>query len=237
MQSFEGVIKYKEMGVEKNLEILRKRIEEAASRAGRTTDDIEIVAVTKGVGIERIIEAIECGISVIGENRVQEAREKYERLGRRVSWHLVGHLQRNKAKKAVEIFDLIHSADRLEILEEINKSALKYGKIQRVLLQVNISGEETKFGFSQEEILEIYPTLSDLERIKIEGLMGIGPYGGDMEAIRRSFRSLREIFERMNGEGAKMRYLSMGMSDDFEIAIEEGANLLRIGRAIFGERP
>jgi hypothetical protein len=219
-----------------NLERLHRRIEEAASRAGRDPAEIDVVAVTKGVSVERINEAIRAGIRVIGENRVQEAREKYEKIGNKVSWHFIGHLQRNKTKKAVEIFDLIHSADRLEILEEINKFATKCGKIQRVLLEVNISGEDTKFGFFPEEVFNVVPELGNFHNVQIEGLMGIGPYGKDLEAIRRSFRLLRKIFERMRENGTEMKYLSMGMSDDFEIAVEEGANLLRIGRAIFGER-
>lgn len=218
------------MSIKENLERLHRRIWEVASRVGRRPDDIEVVAVTKGVEIERIIEAIDAGVKTIGENRIQEARTKYDRIGNRVGWHFVGHLQRNKAKRAVEIFDIIHSADSIRILEEINRFASQYGKVQRVLLQVNISGEERKFGFSKDEIFEVLPIIDRFGNLKVEGLMGIGPYGVSPDTIRQAFRSLRRIFDSMDG----MRYLSMGMSDDFEIAIEEGANLLRIGRAIFG---
>lgn len=224
--------------IEENLKRLWDRIEKAALRAGRDKEEITLVAVSKGVGLEKIREAIMAGIKIIGENRLNEARAKYEELKREeIEWHLVGHLQRNKAKKAISFFDLIESGDRIELLKEIDRQAGKLGKHQRILLQVNISQEETKGGFRPYELRDLSGEILQFTNLEVEGLMGIGPLSRNEPEIRASFRMLKELFEEIKGQnigGLKMRYLSMGMSEDFELAIEEGSNMVRIGRAIFG---
>jgi hypothetical protein len=186
------------------------------------------------------MEAIREGVKIIGEARVQEAIGKFHQIGRGgVEWHLVGHLQRNKAKRAVEIFDLIHSVDTASLASEIDRRARAIGKVQRILIQVNVSGESTKFGIPPSEVLSTILQIRELPNIKIQGLMTIAPLTKMEEKVRMCFRGLRELFDdikRKSLDGIEMRYLSMGMTDDFEVAIEEGANMVRIGRAIFGER-
>lgn len=227
--------------IAENIKVVRERMESACRRAGRNPSEIKLVAVSKTVDINRIREAVLSGISIIGENRVQEAREKIEEFNRlqtsdfrlqTVSWHMVGHLQTNKAKTAVMLFDLIHSVDSLHLAEEIDRQAGKVGKIQKVLLEVNLAGEETKHGIPKEDAIDLLKEISKLNNISVEGLMTIPPFTEDPEEARPYFKELRELRDRTNG----LRELSMGMSNDFEIAIEEGATIVRIGTAIFGER-
>jgi pyridoxal phosphate enzyme (YggS family) len=222
-----------------NLQKIEERIRLACLRANRDPGEVKIVAVTKTVPPERIQEGIEAGISALGENRVQEAQTKYPIIGDAVQWHMIGHLQTNKVKKAVEIFHLIHSVDSLRLAERINKCALDIGKIQDILIQVNVSGEESKFGLVPEALEDILEEVSHLPGIRVRGLMTIAPMIHDPEAARPYFVKLRELAKgaaEAKISGITMDYLSMGMSGDFEVAVEEGANIVRVGTAIFGRR-
>jgi len=195
------------------------------------------VAVTKTATMGQIEEAINAGVKIIGENRVQDAKEKYQILTAGIEWHLIGHLQTNKVKYAVEIFNCIHSVDSIKLAQEIDKRSKQFGKIMDVLVEVNVSGEESKYGIKPEEVKPFIKNISEFLRIKVRGLMTIAPIVKDKEEVRPYFRKLRELSKEIkskNIENVKMDYLSMGMTKDFEIAIEEGANMVRIGRGIFG---
>ncbi|MCX5704299.1 MAG: YggS family pyridoxal phosphate-dependent enzyme [Candidatus Omnitrophica bacterium] len=220
--------------IQDNVRRIRERIAEACSRSNRHPDEIVIIAVTKGRTLSDINEAIEAGITDIGENRVQEALKKYNAIrdthyAIRVKWHMVGHLQTNKAKEAVKIFDLIHSVDSLRLAEEIDKQAHKIKKVQDILIEANTSGEVSKFGFKAEGIIGAVKEIVQFKNIKVKGLMTIAPALDSPEKTRPYFRMLREIKDKINS----VRILSMGMTDDFEVAIEEGANMVRLGRVIF----
>ena len=219
------------MDIERNLRELESRIARAAERAGRSPADITIVAVTKEVEVEAIEAAIKAGIGHIGENRVQEAKTKMERLStleRQPMWHMVGHLQTNKVKTAAQIFDIIHSIDSLRLAEAVSQRAQD---IMPVLLQVNVSGEATKSGFSLAELSQAAEEIARLPRLEVKGLMTIAPLVADAEEVRPIFRRLRQLRDELG-----LEHLSMGMTDDFEVAVEEGATMVRIGRAIFGQR-
>lgn len=210
-------------------------------RAGRNPEEIQLVAVTKTVPPEKIIEAVQAGLRVFGENRIQEARQKIPEItemyrGSNISWHMIGPLQRNKAKYAVRLFDLIHSVDSLELALEIDRCARNLGKIQDILIEIKLSHEETKHGIAPEQLPELLDKAFTLKNINIKGLMTMPPYSEDPEQSRPYFRRLRELLEEARQNGFDIRELSMGMSGDFEVAIEEGATIVRIGRAIFGER-
>lgn len=225
--------------IEENLKRLQERIEKAALRSGRKKEDIILVAVTKNVEPERINDAIDAGIKIIGENRIQEAQEKFKFISKDVEKHLVGHLQTNKVKKALELFDLIHSLDSLHLAQEISKRSRETGKAAEVLIEVNTSDEPSKYGVKPEEVSDLVKEISKLGNIKIKGLMTVGLFTEDIEKVRPCFVKLRNLFESLKSlkkENVEMRYLSMGMSSDFEVAIEEGANMIRIGTAIFGPR-
>ena len=225
--------------IKNNLEIINKKIKKAALKVNRNPEEIKLVTVTKTATTEQIEEAINAGIKIIGENRVQDAKKKYQIITAEVEWHLIGHLQTNKAKYAVEIFNCIHSVDSIKLAQEIDKRSLQFGKIMDVLVEVNVSGEETKYGIKSEEVETFLKEISEFPRIRIRGLMTIAPIVEDKEEVRPYFRKLRELSEKIkskNIENIKMDYLSMGMTEDFEIAIEEGANMVRIGRGIFGFR-
>jgi len=226
------------MGVVKaNLEKINERIRKAALKVNRNSGEIKLVAVTKTATIEQIKEAISAGVKIIGENKVQEAKEKYQILTGGIEWHLVGHLQTNKVKYAIEIFDLIHSVDSIKLAKEIDKRSLQFGKITNVLIEVNVSGEETKYGIRPEEAEIFLGEISKFSVIRVRGLMTIAPIVKHKEEVRPYFKKLKELSEKIrnkNIKSVKMDYLSMGMSDDFEVAIEEGANMVRIGRGIFG---
>jgi len=225
------------MSIRENLERIREKIRVKSELVGRDPQEITLVAVTKTVEADRIEEAIAAGVNIIGESRVQEAKEKYGKVESKIIWHLVGHLQRNKAKDAVKIFDLIHSVDSTKLAKEIDKQAKKVGKIQKILVEVNASGEESKYGLSPEEVITFLKEVSRFPNIKVEGLMTMAPFYENPEDCRPYFRKLRELREEIKAENIKdveMGYLSMGMSSDFEVAIEEGSNMVRIGRAIFG---
>jgi len=222
-----------------NIKRINERIAGAASRAGRKPEDVQLVAVTKTVETEKIREGIEAGLKVLGENRVQEAEGKILELGHGVQWHMIGHLQTNKVKKAVMLFDMIHSVDSLHLAFEIDKRSSALGKHMPILLQVDLAGEETKSGFSKEELFDALPQMAGLDHIKVWGVMTIPPFSPDPEASRPYFRELSDLREKIAGiypEGIRMDILSMGMSQDFEVAIQEGANMVRIGTALFGPR-
>jgi pyridoxal phosphate enzyme (YggS family) len=211
-------------------------IDSAARRSGRSKADIELIAVSKTQTVEAVQEAIRAGLICFGENKVQEARLKIESLGRGV-WHLIGHLQTNKAREAVRLFDSIDSLDRLELAEELNHRAEALGKIQNVLLQVNIARESTKFGCEPEFSRDLAEAVNALPRLCLRGLMTIAPYSPEPEKARPYFAGLRELRDRLQNEtGLQLPVLSMGMSGDFEVAIEEGSTSVRIGTALFGER-
>lgn len=218
-----------------------KRISLAAMKADRDPHEVTLIAVTKTVDIDAIGEAVDRGLRDFGESRVQEAQEKVKSKELRmrsenIRWHLIGHLQKNKAKTAVELFDLIHSADSLALAETINRHAQSSGKIQRVLLQVKLSHEEAKYGIPKEYIYDTIEEIEKMNNLRLEGLMTIPPFFEDPEMIRPYFRELRELRDRAEKKGFRLKELSMGMSNDFEVAIEEGATMVRVGTAIFGDR-
>jgi PLP dependent protein len=224
-----------------------EQIVKAAQRAGRDPSEVKLVVVSKTVESARIKEAIEAGVSILGENYVQEAQKKIEEIGRPacterfgegriVSWHFIGHLQSNKAKYAVSLFDMIHSLDSISLAEELNRRAEKEGRTMNTMIEVNLSGETTKFGTEEEKTFDIARKVLNLKALSLMGLMTMPPYFDDPELSRPYYIRLRELKEKMIKEGIPLRELSMGMSNDFEIAIEEGATFVRVGTAIFGER-
>lgn len=225
--------------IKDNLSKVYERIRRAAERAGRDPESIKLVAVTKNVTVDRITEAIKQGVTDIGENRVQELLMKHDAIGSRCSWHMIGHLQRNKVRQIIDKVTLIHSLDSLELAEEINKRASAANLTVDVLIQVNVAGEESKFGISPGEVPDFARSVSKYPGIRVRGLMTIAPYAENPEEIRWVFRDLKRLAIDMKGENIDniyMDFLSMGMSNDFEAAIEEGANIVRIGSAIFGKR-
>lgn len=218
---------------------IRERIAAAAARAGRDPAGVRLMGVTKTVGDDRIIQAIEAGIDIIGENYVQEARRKIELMGKIVEWHFIGHLQTNKARVAVRLFDMIHSVNRMSLAEELNRRAAAAGVVCRVLIEVNLGGEESKSGAPPEEAPALIRAVAQMSNLSIQGLMTMAPWYDDPEKARPCFAGLRQLRDRIAGENipnVSMRELSMGMTDDFEVAVEEGSTIVRIGRAIFGER-
>lgn len=220
-----------------NLVEVKKRIALAVAHSNRLPDEVKLVAVTKTQSAARVIEGIEAGIEVIGENRVQEALAKHAEIGDRVQWHLIGHLQKNKVKKALSVFSMIHSVDSLDLAQEISRQAGILNKSVDILLQVNVSGELSKFGLSPGQVFEVANQVTDLSNITLCGLMTIPPFSNNPEDNRFYFRELAGLKEELTKQGIKgLQYLSMGMSQDYEVAIEEGANFIRIGSAIFGER-
>ncbi|MEJ2067833.1 MAG: YggS family pyridoxal phosphate-dependent enzyme [Deltaproteobacteria bacterium] len=226
------------MGViAENLGAVKERIADAATRAGRDPAQITLIAVTKTVAIDRIREAISSGMSAFGENYVQEARQKIEEIGRTgVQWHFIGHLQTNKANYAVRLFDLIHAVDSIKLARELDKRAAAEGKTMNCLIEVNLSEEASKFGTTEGTARELAQQMHGLEHISLQGLMTMPPYSDDPESARPYFIALRKLQEKIAQDGIPLPELSMGMSTDFEVAIEEGATMVRVGRAIFGER-
>jgi len=217
------------MGIKEKVEWILKEL----------PDGVILIAATKGRSIEEINEAIEAGIKIIGENYVQEAEKKFEAIGKKVKWHMIGHLQTNKVKKAIEIFDMIETVDSEKIAKEIDKEAKKRNIIFPVLIEINSGREKHKSGVLPEDAEKLIYEISKYENIKIEGFMTMGPFVENPEDIRPYFRITKELFEKfknLNLPNFEMKYLSMGMSDTWRIAIEEGANIIRIGTAIFGPR-
>jgi hypothetical protein len=222
------------------LEKIKARIQQAAEACGRDAESVRLVAVSKTVAPEAVLEALEAGVTDLGENYVQEAREKFKALVQYpVSWHFIGHLQSNKAKYAVRLFDLIHSVDSLKLARELDKQAAKVDKIQQILVQVNTSGEETKSGIAADETTTLIQEISQMKNLSVQGLMTMPPYFYQPEKVRPFFAALRKLRDEIDSRripNVSMAELSMGMTGDFEVAIQEGATLVRIGTAIFGER-
>jgi pyridoxal phosphate enzyme (YggS family) len=244
--------------IKHNIAELQQRIGAAARRAGRDQESITMIAVTKTIGVQLIEAAYGLGIRDFGENRVQEMRAKVEAMaadenldpGLRqraiagpgsggVRWHLIGHLQRNKAKVALSLFDQIQSIDSLELAETVNRLALNSGRLAPVLLEVNISQEPSKYGFNVNSLWTVFESLYGLPALDVRGLMTVAPFVDDPEQVRTVFRAVRQLRDDLEQRfpGASLPELSMGMTDDFEVAIEEGATIIRIGRALFGQRP
>lgn len=222
------------------LQSVRKRIEEAAKACGRSPESVRLLAISKTIGTIHVREAIEAGVTILGENYVQEARSKISDLAAYpVSWHFVGHLQSNKAKYAVRLFDLIHSVDSIKLARELNKQAKKINKIQDILIQVNIGEESAKSGALAQDTKELLQAVGNLDNLAIKGLMTMPPFFNNPEKVRPFFAALRELRDRLNQlhlTNVTLNELSMGMTGDFEAAIEEGATLVRIGTAIFEAR-
>lgn len=222
-----------------NIFAISRNISDICTRKGKDPDSITIIAVTKTVDTDRINHAIKCGIRNIGENKVQEIMAKYENVEKNVNWHLIGHLQTNKVKYIIDKVALIHSVDSIGLAEEISKRAEKSGIQKDVLIQVNVAQEETKFGIEYEETESFAEQLSRFSGIRVRGLMTIAPYYEDAEMTRPVFKRLKEKYDMLAAAGipnVDMKYLSMGMTNDYEVAIEEGSNMVRIGTGIFGAR-
>ncbi len=223
--------------IEQNLQAVRERIASACGRARRDSASVQLIAVSKTFGPESVCEAVAAGQAIFGENKVQEAAAKIPQCPGHVSWHLVGHLQRNKANKAAQLFDLIHSVDSNRLLEALNAAGEELGRTVKVLLEVNVSGEASKFGLKPEEVPAALGAANRMHRVEIRGLMTMPPLTEDVEKARPYFRRLRELRDEWrSSSGYALDELSMGMSHDFEVAIEEGATWIRVGTALFGTR-
>jgi PLP dependent protein len=227
--------------IEQNIDDIREKIAKAAARCGRSVDEISLLAVSKTFSAELVARAAKAGIRMFGENRVQEADSKITQLAvlHGLQWHLIGHLQTNKAKRAAELFDVFHSIDSIKLASRLNQCSYEIGKVRSIFIQVDLGGEETKFGADPAQIREIMSAISDFRNLRLDGLMAIPPFFEDSEQVRPYFARLREIRDALETEQPGclgMKHLSMGMSHDFEQAIEEGATILRIGTAIFGKR-
>lgn len=226
--------------MKKRIEEIRNRIEQSALRSSRDPSDIRLVAVSKTVPSQNIKPAIDAGVFIFGENYIQEAVKKIDEIAdSRLAWHFIGHLQSNKAKYAVRYFDLIHSVDSLKLAREINSQAKKVNKVQDILVQINIAMESTKSGVSANDAISLVKDISTLENLSVKGLMTLPPFFNQPETVRPYFKALALIKDRIQKESIEnieMNELSMGMTGDFEVAVEEGATLVRIGTAIFGER-
>jgi len=228
------------MPIGDNLQAARQRVTAACARAGRDPRDVRIVVVTKTVGIDAVNELIELGVTDIGENRVQDAALKVAAVRQRhgssaVTFHMIGHLQTNKAPQAVRTFDIIHSIDSPRAAEAVSRAAEMQGKLMPILLEVNVSGEESKYGFDHDAAVAAAPGIAVLPGVRLDGLMTMAPLGAGEQTVRSVFRSLRELRDRMASQcGIALPHLSMGMSQDYEIAVEEGATMVRVGTAIVG---
>ena len=223
--------------IAENIKDVTQRISRSCERSGRAPDGVKLVCVTKEASLIQIGEVLALGIRDIGENRVQAAALKYKVIGDKATWHLMGHLQTNKVKEAVRIFSLIHSVDSIRLAKEIDREAKKIDKVQDVLIQVNTSGEESKHGLAPDSTAAFFKEVTLYPNINISGLMAIAPEVDDPEETRPCFRRLRELRDELNAiRKTQYAILSMGMTNDFEVAIEEGATMVRVGRAIFGEK-
>ncbi|MEY2408397.1 MAG: dependent protein [Verrucomicrobiota bacterium] len=226
------------MTVAENLGEIRRRIETACARVGRDPASITLLGASKGMPPETVRQAADAGVTLFGENKVQEARAKIPGCPSRLRWHLIGRLQSNKCRDAVALFEMIQSVDSLSLAAEIHKWAEKQARTILVLLEVNVAGESSKTGFQPDELLKTIAAINAFPRLEVHGLMTIGPWTADPEKARPVFRKLRELRRQCDEiVGAPLPHLSMGMSGDFEIAIEEGATIIRLGTALFGPRP
>ncbi len=228
------------MSIRENIDDILKKVESTCKKTGRNPKDITVIAVSKTVDAQRAKEAVEAGINNLGENRVQELVDKYEELkGTDVKWHMIGHLQKNKVKYIIDKTVLIHSVESLELSEEINKRAEKNNFTANVLIELNIGEEESKFGINEERVYDFIKSMEKFNNIKVLGLMTVAPFCENPEDVRWVFKKMKNIYDEistMNLKNVQMKYLSMGMTNDYEIAIEEGSNIIRIGTAIFGAR-
>ncbi|MBF0210777.1 MAG: YggS family pyridoxal phosphate-dependent enzyme [Desulfamplus sp.] len=233
--------------IKDRLATIKTQIAYAAKSCGREPEEITLVAVSKKKDVDTVLDAINSGVKILGENYIQEATDKIDAIGQEIDlnidldiqWHFIGHLQSNKAKVAVEYFDLIHTVDSLKLAKEIDRQAKKIGKIQDILIQVNISQEETKSGAAADDAISLAQSISSLKSLSLKGLMGMPPFFDEPERARPYFRELAKIrdrIENMHITSISMEHLSMGMSGDFQVAIEEGSTMVRIGTSIFGTR-
>ncbi len=228
------------MPIADNLARVQEKVAKAAIRSGRTPDSVKLVGVTKMVDLDRIKEAVSAGLQILGENYVQEARKKIDQSGDKVSWHFIGRLQKNKAKHAVKLFDVIETVDSIKLADELNRRAQPLERVIPVLIQLNLAAEQTKGGLKPPECLPLIRQIAGLDHLRVRGLMTMPPFFNNPDRARPYFKQLRELSQEIAAAGVKgveMAELSMGMSGDFEVAIEEGATLVRVGTAIFGERP
>ncbi|MEM7009593.1 MAG: YggS family pyridoxal phosphate-dependent enzyme [Thermodesulfobacteriota bacterium] len=228
------------MDLASNINSIRDRIQTAATKVGRNPKEIELVAVSKRVESKRIIDALDLGLYTFGENYAQEFRDKYKQLeqedDKEINWHFIGQLQKNKVKYIAGKVELIHSLDSLSVANEINKRSQSLGIKTSVLIEVDTGGEESKGGVSPSNLEEFLDNLDELDSIKVNGLMTMPPYFDDIELSRPYFVKLRNLREKLSNSYPQIKELSMGMSGDFEVAIQEGATIIRVGTAIFGER-
>lgn len=225
--------------IKENLEEVEKNIREACKRCGRNREDVTLIAVSKTKPVAMLEEAMEEGILQFGENKVQELTDKYDKLPKTIKWHMIGHLQRNKVKYIVDKVNLIHSVDSIRLAEEINEQAKKKQLTVSILIEVNIAKEDTKYGVMDEDIIPLIEYISKLEYVKIAGLMTIAPFVEEPELNRVHFKNLRKLsvdIKRKSIDNVSMDVLSMGMTGDYEVAIEEGATMVRVGTGIFGKR-
>lgn len=228
------------MDIQHNIADILKNVEASANKVGKTLDDITVIAVTKTVDYKRANEAIEAGLNNLGENRVQEFMNKYEQMDNsNINWHIIGHLQTNKVKYIINKVKLIHSLESLSLAEEINKRSKQHGVVTEVLVELNIGEEESKFGIKNNELIDFIKSVENLEYIKIVGLMTVAPHVENKEDVRWVFKEMKNLYDvvsNMSFKNVQMKYLSMGMTNDYDVAIEEGSNVIRIGTAIFGSR-
>jgi len=227
------------MDIRENIEDVEKNIQAACDRSGRKREDVLLLAVSKTIDVPRIKEAVECGLTSLGENKVQEIMDKYEPMGSGIHWHLIGHLQTNKVKYIIDKVDMIHSVESLKLAEEISKRAAAKNITMDICLEVNVAGEESKFGLKPDECEKMVRDISTLPALRIRGLMTVAPFVENPEENRVYFRQLKQLLVDINGkniDNVNMDVLSMGMTNDYEIAIEEGATIVRVGTGIFGAR-
>ena len=222
--------------IKENLRFIKERIQIAAAKRGVSPEDITLIAVTKTVSAEMVRAAWDLGVTDFGENRVQDALPKIQTLPADLRWHFIGHLQTNKVKNVLPAFMLIHSLDSLRLAQALQNEGEKQKQVVHALVQVNIGSEESKSGFAFEEVIPALKEMAALSALKIQGLMAIAPFTDDPESVRPLFRRLFELYSSIQIRDVEMKYLSMGMSNDFEVAVEEGANMIRLGTSIFGER-
>lgn len=225
--------------IAENIQDIQSRIEAACQRSGRAVSSVRLIAVTKTIDVEQINLAVQAGMTILGENRVQEVLSKYESVSPDVSWHLIGHLQTNKVRQIIDHVTLIHSLDSVHLAHELQKRASQRGKAVEVLIEVNVGQEASKFGLSPEDVPAFLESLKDMNFIRVCGLMTVAPFLPDPEDVRIVFRRLKTLFDAMkhiNQPNVTMEHLSMGMTHDFEVAVEEGATMVRVGTGIFGSR-
>ncbi|NMA83126.1 MAG: YggS family pyridoxal phosphate-dependent enzyme [Epulopiscium sp.] len=225
--------------LEHNIKLIHNKIQDAVEKVNRKAEDITIIGVTKTVPVSQMKASFQHGITHMGENRVQEFMNKYNILPEEIHWHFIGHLQRNKVKDIIDKVELIHSVDSYRLVEQINKEAQKASKVMDILLQINIAEEETKFGFTIEEVHNYLPLIKRLPFIRVQGLMAIPPYVENPEENRNYFKTMKNLFidiKDKNIDNINMEVLSMGMTNDYEVAIEEGATMIRIGSGLYGDR-